>query len=112
MSLEIESLVRDLLPGYALDILTDEDTTLVAEHLALCASCREELARLQLVVDNLPLALVQSTPPPALKNKILAAIHPREASTTQSLQPALWPQMRSFMRRSAPAWAIAIIGVL
>ena len=41
------SIVRDLLPLYAEDMVSDETARFVSEHLKLCAECREELASLK-----------------------------------------------------------------
>ena len=39
-----EHSARDLLPGYSLGILEEEERNAVREHLAECAACRAELA--------------------------------------------------------------------
>ena len=41
------SIVRDLLPLYAEEMVSDETARFVSEHLKLCAECREELASLK-----------------------------------------------------------------
>ena len=69
MSQEPDDHVIELLPAYVLDALTDEETGQVAQHLAGCKTCQEELSRLQLVADDLPLALVQTAPPPRVKQE-------------------------------------------
>ena len=81
MSIEDENHVIDMLPAYVLGILTDEETNQVAEHLAGCETCQAELARLQQVADDLPLALVQTTPPPRVKEKLMQAIHSTAAES-------------------------------
>ncbi|HEY3286755.1 MAG TPA: zf-HC2 domain-containing protein [Gemmatimonadaceae bacterium] len=51
-----DELMRDLLPDYALGALAAEDATRVGSHLAVCASCRAELALLAQVRAGLALA--------------------------------------------------------
>ena len=65
---EVQELhVINRLPDYVLDILTDAEITQVAEHLAGCQYCREELQQLKQVADEIPLALVQTAPPARVK---------------------------------------------
>lgn len=45
-----------------------------AEHLAVCEHCRAEVGNLRLVVDALPIAAPQTTPPAALKSRIMAVV--------------------------------------
>ena len=41
------NVIRDLLPLYADEVCSDESRVLVDEHLAECAECTEELARIR-----------------------------------------------------------------
>ena len=49
--------MRDLLPEYAHCVLGADDAARVAEHLAACAMCRDELALLRRVQDGLALGV-------------------------------------------------------
>ncbi len=70
----IEEHVFDLLPGYALGILDDEDLLKVARHLPQCAHCRAELSTYAQTVDQLALAAPLRTPPPDLKAKVMQRV--------------------------------------
>jgi Anti-sigma-K factor rskA, C-terminal/Putative zinc-finger len=67
----LEEHVTDLLPGYALGCLDEEDLIKVARHLPHCAVCRSELSTYWATVDRLPFAAPLRTPSPQLKSKIM-----------------------------------------
>ena len=64
----------DAAAAYVLGALVDEDLERFTVHLEGCTACREEVARLQVAADALPLAAPQFTPPPALKQRIMVAV--------------------------------------
>jgi anti-sigma-K factor RskA len=66
--------VLELLPAYALDSLDEPETVLVSEHLADCHTCWTELQAFKVVVEQLPLALPEVSPPPELQQRLLARI--------------------------------------
>lgn len=97
--------VLDLLPAYALDCLDAEDKLLVSEHLATCNVCRNELKSYQGLVDDLPLAMAEGEPTPALRERILQRA--REA------KPA--PSRRGWLARlsAMPSWtALSLVLIL
>lgn len=51
-----------------------EDTERYREHLLTCASCREEVAELSLVVGELPASVAPASAPEALRERILATV--------------------------------------
>ncbi len=112
MSQELDDHVIELLPAYVLDALTDEETGQVAEHLAACQTCQAEFARLQLVADDLPLALAQTAPPHRVKQSLMNAIHSRQAEALRSAQPTSWQKLVGFFRMPLPALGLALIVVL
>ena len=65
---------KDLLPDYALGLLSPEDAAQVERHIRTCAACRAELARfnntLAALVDTLP----ATPPPPATLEKIQSRV--------------------------------------
>lgn len=65
---------RDLLPGYALGILEEGEKNEVREHLALCPSCRAELASFREVTGRLSAAAPLRDPPAGLEERILKSI--------------------------------------
>ena len=95
--------VNDWLPAYALDILTEEETAQVAEHLAACAVCRAEYHRYQSVVDDLPLALTQTPPAPIVKDHLMKSLHTRQAQKREIsfMCPVLsqWTAMGSWLEK-------------
>ncbi len=112
MPVELENHVIDLLPAYVLDALTDQETGQVAEHLAVCQTCQAELARLQLVADDLPLALAQTAPPPRVKDSLMASIHSRGSTTAASPKLSTWQKLVGFFRMPLPAVGLALILLL
>jgi anti-sigma-K factor RskA len=65
--------IQPLLPAYALGALEPDERTRVDDHLATCATCRAEAASYAHVVDSLGAAAPQESPPPALRERVLAA---------------------------------------
>ncbi len=110
--MEVENHVIDLLPDYVLGSLIDEEASHVAEHLATCLTCKAEFTRLQQIADDLPLALVQTSPPPGVKAGLLNAIHSAQSKTTTSSQPTFWQNLSGIFRMRLPAWGLALILVL
>jgi anti-sigma-K factor RskA len=74
--------VSDLLPGYALGCLDDEELLHVTRHLSLCSACRVELAGYQQTAERLAMAGPAFNPAPELKQKVLARV--RRASKQQA----------------------------
>jgi anti-sigma-K factor RskA len=68
MSEELHSLVAP----YALDALDEPDERSFEQHLALCERCREELAGLREAAAALAYGTPAASPPPMLKERILA----------------------------------------
>lgn len=113
MSMVVENHVLDWLPAYVLDALADDETNQVAEHLAECRTCQAELAHLQPVADELPLALAQTTPPPDVKAKLMAAIHTRPVNPSILSQPISFGQrLAGLLRMRLPALGLAVVAVL
>jgi anti-sigma-K factor RskA len=99
---------------------------MVRAHLATCAECQAEIAELWLAVDSLPSTIEPMEPPPALRDRIAAAIMaeaaspapappappvapaPEPVSTIAPAPPAAEPVRRpaSFWSRATP-WAAA-----
>jgi anti-sigma-K factor RskA len=112
MSQEDENHVIDMLPGFVLGALTDEDTSQVAAHLSGCQTCQAELARLQQVADDLPLALTQAVPPPRVKENLMGLIHARQPNAAALKQPTLWQKLAGFIRQPLPALGVALVVLL
>ena len=68
--------IRELLAGYAIDSLTDEETAVLASHLASCAECRAELKSLQEAVEAMAEAVPPVAPPERLRAGVLERYRP------------------------------------
>jgi anti-sigma-K factor RskA len=117
---------RDLLGAFALGAVDAEESASVRAHLVTCAECQAEIAELWLAVDSLPSTIEPMEPPPALRDRIAAAIMseaaspapappappvapaPEPASTIAPVPPAPEPIRKpaSFWSRATP-WAAA-----
>jgi anti-sigma-K factor RskA len=113
MSMEVENHVIDMLPGFVLDALTIDETNQVAEHLAGCPTCQAELARMQQVADEIPLALAQTAPPHDVKTRLMTAIHSRQLRGSISSQPtSLGQRLVGLVRMRLPALGLALLVVM
>src|SRR5919112_220835 len=86
---------RDLLGAFALGAVDAEEAATVRAHLATCAECQAEMAELWLAVDSLPSTIEPMEPPPALRERIAAAIAAEAALPTPApapLSPARAPE--------------------
>jgi len=111
-SLNNDEHVRDLLPAYALDILTEVEKGQVLEHLAVCPECRAELRAYRVTADELALASVQSAPRPAVKTNLMRQIKSRQKPTLTTVQQAAWQRWFRNIRRGVPTWGLALVIVL
>jgi anti-sigma-K factor RskA len=91
-----EEHVSDLLPGYALGCLDEQELLTVARHLSHCAMCRRDLSAFLNAADQVALAIPQKTPPVDLKQKILRRA---EQPSTQAAPVPVTPSIQ----RAAPA---------
>src|SRR3712207_5532154 len=111
---------RDLLGAFALGAVDPEEAAVVRAHLATCAECQAEIATLWTAVDGLPELIEPMDPPPALRDRIAAAImtetaaapaHPVVTVAPSAAQrvPALSPvpPVSVPIRRPASFWSPA-----
>jgi anti-sigma-K factor RskA len=113
MSIVDNEHIIDWLPGFVLDALTETEMQQVSAHLAICPSCQAELARLHQVLDELPLAVVQSAPPPGLKRRVMQSIHARTPRSIMQVQPLPFKQkLAGFFQSRWPALSLALIIIL
>jgi anti-sigma-K factor RskA len=64
--------VHELTAAYAVDALDEDERRAYEEHLAGCTRCREQLADLSQTAALLAHGAPPATPPPALRERILA----------------------------------------
>jgi Anti-sigma-K factor rskA len=102
---------------YVLFALDEHEADAFADHLAGCASCRAEVAELQLTADSLALAPPQLVAPLDLRARIMSTVHAEaellKAAGHEADQPA--PTRARWRWRLAPALAAAgamAVGVL
>ena len=102
--------IQELLPAFALGALTHIEEATVAAHLTECAECRSTLAEYREAVALLAYALPPSTPPPALKQRVLQHIAP---APVQPRRPGLGERLSTLWPRLAPVWgAISLLTLL
>jgi anti-sigma-K factor RskA len=82
----MEDLVADLLPGYALGSLDEDELIQVARHLPTCDRCRNELISFWQTADHLAMALPLRSPSPDLRARILSRVEQTQVKTA-SLPP-------------------------
>lgn len=67
--------VTDQLPGYVLETLDSNERRETANHLSLCPSCRQDLARYQDSMDLLAEAIPMQETSSDLRSKVLMRVH-------------------------------------
>ncbi len=72
---------RDLLGAFALGAVDAEDAATVRSHLITCAECQVEIAQLWAMVDVLRDTVEPLDPPPALRERIAAAVMAEPAAS-------------------------------
>jgi hypothetical protein len=93
--------IRNLLGPYVMDALGPEEKREVEDHLDGCASCREEVLDLRLAHERLAdLANTTDSPPPELKNRVMAGMPRRQTRRVPLIAAA------------AVLGALAVLGVL
>lgn len=111
--------VDELIAAHALHALDPDDERAVEMHLAGCERCRLQLAEFEAVAATLAYAAPQASPPPDLRQRIMAAVEPVVTAPAEP-EPALppprarrrvgwWPR---FSAVAMPAMAAAVIGLL
>ena len=65
----------DAVGAYLLEALPDDERAALEEHLAGCASCKEDVDFLRVASDALPASVNQLRPPPELKSRIMAVVN-------------------------------------
>lgn len=101
--------ILESLPAYAIGSLDPDEAQQVAEHLAACAVCRQELEAYQSVADRLALTFANTTasPSPRLKQRLMEQLPGRERTTPISRG---WNLMR--LLPAGGVLALIVIAVL
>jgi len=109
--MDLQEHVNDLIAAYALNCLDDTDTVQVAEHLAACALCRDELRDYQALVELLPLAAPDADPPARVKQGLMDRIQAETSPTVQAKSSA-WERLGNFFRVTSPTWGLASLSLV
>ena len=97
---------RDLAPAYVLGALEASELKAVREHLASCGEAHEEFADLGAVAMGLAEAVELVEPPPALRDRVMAAARrdlEERTTAVPARAPALTPAARPGVRSAGPA---------
>lgn len=98
----------DDLALFALDSLSGEERTKIAQHLGTCASCRAEVERLRGDTALLALSAAGPRPPQRARQRLLDAVA-REAEMQKARSEAARTAARSW---GWPGWAAAAVAVV
>ena len=106
--------LHDDLAAYALDALEPAEVAELERHIDGCKSCRERLGWLRPAVDVLPASVQQRTPPPSLRENLLATVRSEAAATETSPAPeperrSWWQGLRELTLRPAVGMAVLIV---
>lgn len=106
--------VLELIPAYALDCLDEEERQMVWEHVKTCSRCQAELEGYRQVVEELPLAVPLSTPPAALKTRLMQQVHAGASAKSAAEQPlSLIERLRRVIMPLSPLWsAVSLVLIL
>lgn len=76
----------DTAAAWVLDAVSDDEASFYAAHLEGCCACRDEVTRLQVVADVLPLAVPATEAPPELSERVMTVVR-REAQLLAAAGP-------------------------
>jgi anti-sigma-K factor RskA len=91
--------------AYALGILDVGESERFEDHLSACAQCQDELAAMRRAVEALPAAAPVRTPPPELKERIMATVR-AEAAETAPAHPSSWRRRLKAPTAIWPRWVL------
>lgn len=101
--------VHDLTAAYALDALDPDERERYEAHLGRCERCREQLAAFEPALAALPYGVDAPVPPPALRDRILAAAR---SDNVRPFRRRRWPVVATAASLAAAAaalvWAVSL----
>ena len=89
------------LAAFALGALTPDEAAAVERHVDGCDACSARLRWLQPAVDLLPASVEQRTPPPQLRENLMAIVEREaaaEAPAERAAERPRWWESRAAMR--------------
>jgi anti-sigma-K factor RskA len=99
--------ISELIPGFVLGCLDQDDLIIVSEHIVDCAECQEEIQIYQAIADQLAMAGPLVSPAADLKDRLMTRI---QASSPQRL-PSTQP-IATFIQRTMLVWAIIALLII
>jgi anti-sigma factor RsiW len=84
----------DSVGAYLLGALEPDESAAFEEHLAGCEVCRRDVEHLKVAADALPVSVPLVSPPPALKDRIMAVVHSEAELLAAAGQRADEPEER------------------
>ncbi|MCF7955766.1 MAG: zf-HC2 domain-containing protein [Phycisphaerae bacterium] len=106
--------IKDLLAAYALGDLSPDQAKIVAEHIAKCQSCKQELESMRLVLDcagQMSKVSVDDDMYVSAKEGLLSSLSP-EKTQTQPAKTAKTIQWRTIMQTKVTKFATAAVIIL
>jgi anti-sigma-K factor RskA len=106
--------LRDAAGAWVLGALDEDEAWRFAAHLDVCAACRDEVERLRVAADVLPLAVPTVAPPPELRRRLMAIVEDEARERRRDAAPARTERVRARLRLPAlrPAFAAAAAALL
>jgi anti-sigma factor RsiW len=92
------------LAAYLLGALPQDEAAEFERHLEGCERCREEAASLRAAVDVLPVAVPPVTPPPRIKERVMAVVESEADLLHAAGSEADRPERRAKPRRGLRRW--------
>ncbi len=106
---------RDDIAAYALGALEQREAEELEAHIESCEGCRDYLREMLPAVDVLPASVPPVTPPPELRERLVATVH-AEAERIEAVEEApvtppasRWPSWRGLAARPATAMAAGAV---
>src|SRR3954447_6372519 len=100
--------LRDNAGAWVLGALDEDEAWRFSAHLEVCAACRDEVERLQVAADTLPLAVPPAAPRPELKARRMEIVEGEAGETgAPARRPARRLSLGAFFARPAFAAAAA-----
>jgi anti-sigma-K factor RskA len=102
--------LRDAAGAWVLGALDEDEAWRFSAHLEVCASCREEVERLRVASDALPLAVPYEPPPAELKARLMDIVEREARPVAVPERGPRFAWLRGWQAR--PAFAAAAAALL
>jgi anti-sigma-K factor RskA len=103
-----EDRYRELVPLAALDALDGDEGLEFRRHLEECDACRTELAELERVAGGIGASLAPVPPPPALRDRVLAAAGASRVPGSAAKRPRAFAWLGTLAAAAALVLALAL----